>query len=96
MLGTLLGALEVRRVPMGPTDVAADVEGIHHVENGLPVLRKIQIRYRLRIPPGSRDPVERALGKHQEKCPTAATLAGAVAVTWTAEIDERPTEEAPR
>jgi len=32
--------------------------------------------------------VDRALARHQEKCPTAASLRGAVAVSWSAEIDE--------
>jgi uncharacterized OsmC-like protein len=32
--------------------------------------------------------VDRALAKHQEKCPTAATLKGAVELSWTAEVTE--------
>jgi len=48
----------------------------------------VRIRYRLRIPKGTREVVDRALARHQEKCPTAASLRGAVAVSWSAEIDE--------
>lgn len=44
--------------------------------------------YRLRIPAGTRETVERALARHVEKCPTAQTLRGAVEVTWEAEITE--------
>jgi hypothetical protein len=32
--------------------------------------------------------VDRVLALHQSKCSTAATLAGAVAVSWTADIEE--------
>ena len=32
--------------------------------------------------------VDRALARHLEKCPTAASLKGAVEVTWTADIGE--------
>jgi uncharacterized OsmC-like protein len=90
MMGTLVGALEVRQVKVEPGSVTAEVEGGHELRNGLPVLTSIRVRYRLRIPAGSRETVERALARHQEKCPTAASLAGAVAVSWTAEIEEAP------
>lgn len=88
MLGTLIGALEVRQVKVGLGDVRAEVEGINEVRNGLPVLTAIHVRYALRIPAGTRETVDRALAKHQEKCPTAASLAGAVRVSWEAEVVE--------
>ena len=88
MLGTLKAALDVRQVKLPPADLSAEVEGVHEVRNGLPVLTAILVYYRLRIPAGTRETVDRALAKHQEKCPTAGTLHGAVAVSWTAEIDE--------
>jgi uncharacterized OsmC-like protein len=88
MLGTLNGALEVRGVSLSGDDISAEVEGVNVLENRLPVLRRIEVRYRLRIPAGSRELVDRALERHQEKCPTAATLAGAVEISWTADIQE--------
>ena len=88
MLGTLNGALEVRGVKLPPDAIAADVRGVNEVRDKLPVLTRVEIHYRLRIPPGTRETVDRALGSHQAKCPTAASLAGAVAVSWTADIQE--------
>ncbi len=88
MLGTLIAALEVREVKLSSQDVACEVEGVNELVNGLPVLREIHVRYRLQVPGALRERVDRALAKHQEKCPTAATLAPAVAVRWTAEIEE--------
>lgn len=88
MLGTLIGALEVRQVPLGPGDVTATAEGDNVLRDGLPLLAAIRVRYRLRVPKASREAVDRALARHQDKCPTAATLKPAVAVTWTAEIEE--------
>jgi organic hydroperoxide reductase OsmC/OhrA len=90
MLGTLIGALEVRQVKLEDDAVHCEAEGLHTIREGLPVLTEIRVRYRLRIPPGSRDTVERALARHAEKCPTAASLRGAVAVSWTAELEEAP------
>ncbi len=88
MLGTLNGALEVRGVSLSGDDISAEAEGFNVLENRLPVLRRIEIHYRLRIPAGTRELVERALERHQEKCPTAATLKAAVDVSWTADIEE--------
>ena len=90
MLGTLVGALEVRQVRLPPGAVTADVEGEHEIRGGLPVLAAIHVRYRMTIPAGTREAVDRALARHQEKCPTAATLAPAVAIRWSAEIEEGP------
>lgn len=46
------------------------------------------VYYRLRISAGAREVVDRALAKHKAKCPTAASLEGAVKLSWTAEIEE--------
>ena len=88
MLGTLNGALEVREVSLSPDDLTAEVEGINEIVDGLPVLTRITVRYRLRIPAAAREKVDRALARHAAKCPTAASLAGAVEIDWEAEIEE--------
>jgi organic hydroperoxide reductase OsmC/OhrA len=88
MLGTLKAALDVRQVELEPDALAAEADGFHELRDGLPVLTAIRIRYRLRIPAGSREAADRALARHQDKCPTAATLRGSVDVSWTAEIVE--------
>ena len=79
----------MREIKLGPDDIRADVEGFNELRNRLPVLTRIHVHYTLRIPPGSREVVDRALDRHVSKCPTAASLAGAVEVTWTADIEER-------
>ncbi len=89
MLGTLNGALEVRAISLAPEDIVADVEGINELVDGVPVLTKILVRYRLRIPGSARELVERALERHAAKCPTAASLKGAVTVEWDADIEEK-------
>ena len=88
MLGTLNGALEVRQVKLPSEAIEASAEGAHEIRDGLPVLTEIHVHYRLRIPVGTRETVDRALARHQDKCPTAASLRGAVRVRWTADIVE--------
>lgn len=88
MLGTLVGALEARQVQLGPADLECRVEGDNVVRDGLPVLAAVRVHYRMRIPAGTREAVDRALARHLERCPTAASLRGAVPVTWTADVEE--------
>jgi uncharacterized OsmC-like protein len=64
------------------------VQGFNEVRDRIPVLTRVHVAYRLRIPPGSRETVDRALSRHVDKCPTAQTLKGAVEVTWEAAIRE--------
>ncbi len=90
MLGTLNGALEARQVRLASDAIGCDVEGGNEVRDGLPVLTSVRVHYRLRIPAGCRETVDRALARHLDKCPTAASLKGAVQVSWTAEVVEEP------
>ncbi len=88
MLGTLNGALEARGVVLPGDAIRARGEGYNELREGIVTLTRIDVHYRLRIPPGSREKVDRALARHQEKCPTARSLKGAVEIAWTAEIEE--------
>ncbi len=88
MLGTLNGALEARQVQLQLDAMRCEAEGDNELRDGLPVLTAVRVHYRLRIPAGTRDVVDRALARHLDKCPTAASLKGAVVVSWTADITE--------
>lgn len=88
MLGTLNGALEVRGIRLDPDAITATADGRNEVRDGLPVLTGIDIAYRLRIPADNRETVDRALARHQDKCPTAASLKAAVEIRWSADIEE--------
>lgn len=89
MLGTLNGALEVRGIKLPPDDISASATGVNDLVDGIVRLISVTINYRLTIPPGTRDAVDRALSRHQEKCPTAMSLAPAIAISWTADITEQ-------
>ncbi len=83
MLGTLIAALEVRGIPVGADGVSAEVAGENELEDGIPVLRRVKITYRLALPAGHEEKLQRALQTHAAKCPTARSLRGAVEVTWS-------------
>jgi organic hydroperoxide reductase OsmC/OhrA len=88
MLGTLNGGLEARGVQLSGDQIYADVTGFNEVRDGLPVLARVHVHYHLTISASSRETVDRLLSKHADKCPTAASLRGAVEVTWEADITE--------
>ncbi len=78
----------MREIRLGPEQIRAKAEGFNEMQGRIPVLTRIHVHYTLQIPAGSREAVDRALASHVEKCPTAQSLAGAVDVTWSADIDE--------
>jgi organic hydroperoxide reductase OsmC/OhrA len=88
MLGTLNGALAVRGIDVAPENIGATVEGVTELRDGMVTLTRIMVHYTLVIPPGTREPVDRALSRHREKCPTAMSLRGAVEVKWSADVRE--------
>jgi organic hydroperoxide reductase OsmC/OhrA len=88
MLGTLIGVLEARGVALESGSVRAEVDGLNEIRDRLPVLTKVHVHYEIRIAAEFRDATDKALERHQSKCPTANTLRGAVDVEWTAEITE--------
>ena len=88
MLGTLVGALEARQVKLEGDAIRAEVEGVNELRDGLVVLTEVRLRYFLRVPRAARETVDRALARHQSKCPTAAWMAPVVRVSWSAEIEE--------
>ena len=77
---------------MASDQIRARVSGVNELVDGIPILTAVKIHYALEIPAGTRETVDRALERHVAKCPTAKTLAGAVAVEWTADITESPGE----
>jgi uncharacterized OsmC-like protein len=88
MLGTLVGVLEARGIELDDGAVSATVEGINVIRDRIPVLTRIHVSYSIRVSAEAREVVDRALERHQSKCPTANTLEGAVDVEWSAEIEE--------
>jgi uncharacterized OsmC-like protein len=88
MLGTLNGALAARGIQLDGNDIRATAAGHNELRDGIIALTRIDVHYTLRIPAGTRETVERALARHRDRCPTARSLEGAVAVAWTADIRE--------
>lgn len=74
---------------MAADAISAEAEGVNEVVDRVVVLTRIDVRYKVRVPPGApREKIDRALASHVAKCPTARSLDGAVKISWSAEIVE--------
>jgi uncharacterized OsmC-like protein len=51
-------------------------------------ITKIRLRYRFRIPAGTREKIERVLDSYADHCPAYQSVKGCIACTWEAAIEE--------
>ena len=65
---------------VGPEDLVGDVTGEVEKDGDVLVLRRIRVRYKLRVPDGVRDTVERVREFHADRCPVARSIRGAIDV----------------
>jgi len=90
MYGTLAGALAARKVEFDRSTYTADVEGtIEGPSNKTIRITKIHVTYHLAIPAAQRATTERALEVHSSGCPAHESVKDAIAITWSADIQER-------
>ncbi len=78
----------MRQIPATRETIQADVEGdIEAVDHVLRITR-IRVRYRLRIPAGTREKADRAMATHAAKCPAANSVRGCIDLDISADITE--------
>ena len=66
--------------------MSADVTGEVETEEGVLVIRRIQVTLRLIAPEASRDTVERVHAMYAMRCPLYRTLHDAIAITTSVEL----------
>jgi uncharacterized OsmC-like protein len=69
-------------------NLVAQVEGDIEDVNGVMKIAKIRLRYRFKIPSGTREKVDRVLASYAEKCPAYQSVKGCIECSWEAEIEE--------
>jgi len=88
MLGTFGGALEARHIDAGNRRLTADVIGEVETEEGVLVIRRIQVKMRLEAAAGMRDTVDRVHGMYAMRCPLYRTLHNTIALSSSVELIE--------
>jgi uncharacterized OsmC-like protein len=69
-------------------NLVARVEGDIEDVDGVMRITKIRLRYRFKIPQGTREKVDRVLASYAEKCPAYQSVKGCIECSWDAEIEE--------
>jgi uncharacterized OsmC-like protein len=69
-------------------NLVAQVEGDIEDVAGVMRITRIRLRYRLQVPAGSREKVERVLASYAERCPAYQSVKGCIECRWEAEIEE--------
>ena len=86
MTGTLGGALEARGIDASGGKLTSESEGDVEVENGVLVIKRIRIHYKLAgCPEDKREAAERAHSAHPVRCPVHQTISHCVPMTTTLE-----------
>jgi len=82
------GALEARGIPAGEGRLTSEATGEVELDGKVLILRRIHVRYHLKINPAQREIAERVLGFHADYCPVARSIGGCVAITTTLEMED--------
>jgi organic hydroperoxide reductase OsmC/OhrA len=69
-------------------NLVAQVEGDIEDVDGVTRITKIRLRYRCKVPAGSKEKVDRLLASYAENCPAYQSVKGCIDCSWEAEIEE--------
>ncbi len=86
MVGTFGGALEARRIDASNGRLSADVIGEVEIEDGVLVIRRINVAMRLIAPEASRETVERTHSIYAMHCPLYRTLHDTIQLASSCEL----------
>ena len=92
MLGTFGGALEARHIDASDGRLTADVTGEVEAEDGVLVIRRIDVKMRLEAAASTRDTVDRVHGIYAMQCPLYRTLHNTIALSSSVELIETSAE----
>ncbi len=88
MTGTLAGALAARKIPTQPDRLSSEVEGFIENLEGKPLITKIKVHYRVRVPKGKREDALRTIEVHEKGCPASQSVQRGIAIEWDGEVVE--------
>jgi len=88
MTGTLAGALAAREIPVAADKLVAHVEATVEAIDGMPLITKIEVHYKVTVPKGKRDEALRAIQVHESQCPTSQSIRRGIAIEFDGEVVE--------
>jgi uncharacterized OsmC-like protein len=74
--------------------LTSEATGEIELDDGVLVIRRLHVRYQLRLRPEQRPAAERAYRVHADHCPVYRTIQGCVAITTSLEIADVAADDA--
>jgi organic hydroperoxide reductase OsmC/OhrA len=90
MTGTLAVALAARKIPSQPDRLESEVEGYLENVDGKPLITRIKVHYKVRVPKGKREEAQRAIDVHEKGCPASQSVQRGIKIEWDGEVTEDP------
>jgi uncharacterized OsmC-like protein len=88
MTGTLAVALAARKIPTQPNRLSSEVEGIIENVDGKPLVTRITVHYKVKVPKGKREEALRAIEVHEKGCPASQSVRRGIAIEWDGSAEE--------
>jgi uncharacterized OsmC-like protein len=88
MTGTLAVALAARKIPTQPDRLESEVEGYVENVDGKPLITRIKVHYKVRVPRGKREEALRAIEVHERGCPASQSVQRGIKIEWDGEVAE--------
>jgi uncharacterized OsmC-like protein len=88
MTGTLAVALAARKIPTQPNRLSSEVEGIIENVDGTPLVTRIKVHYKVKVPKGKREEALRAVEVHEKGCPASQSVRRGIAIEWDGQVEE--------
>jgi organic hydroperoxide reductase OsmC/OhrA len=88
MTGTLAVALAARKIPSQPDRLESEVEGFLEDVDGKPLITRIKVHYKLRVPKGKREEAQRAIDVHEKGCPASQSVQRGIKIEWDGDVTE--------
>jgi uncharacterized OsmC-like protein len=88
MTGTLAVALAARKIPTQPNRLSSEVEGIIENVDGKPLVTRITVHYKVKVPKGKREEALRAVEVHEKGCPASQSVRRGIAIEWDGSVEE--------
>jgi uncharacterized OsmC-like protein len=88
MTGTLAVALAARKIPTQPNRLSSEVEGIIENVDGTPLVTRIKVHYKVKVPKGKREEALRAIQVHEQGCPASQSVKRGIAIEWDGQVEE--------
>jgi uncharacterized OsmC-like protein len=88
MTGTLAVALAARKIPTQLNRLSSEVEGIIENVDGKPLVTRIKVHYKVKVPKGKREEALRAIEVHEKGCPASQSVRRGIAIEWDGQVEE--------